>query len=394
MYLTIQDFNNYKDQHGIPPLPPDTQELLCSLEKSLNVESIELAITQYQQLKASQYANTGHHHTKQRYIEPTTDAPGKWCKNEFVSTASISTNGNKSHNSFSRNTNQAVFAPTTTTTTSSSSSSSSQPNTKEKWVKYVDTIGEFKATKITTKEGIEKTINDIRINLNKITKKNYETQKDKIFELIESIIVDPAAAATTTDPTESVVDPRIHQQRVAHFIFDISSSNKFFSELYANLYKELIEHYHEVFIDTLNEFIANFKESIQTFVYCDPDADYDKYCAFVKESDRKKAITTFIIMLLNRGVVLPSVVIEITDFFQRMIQIYIDEENRANEINELGEILYILVSLGNEKLQWEDSTEWNFIIHNICEFTTLKVKEHKSISSRFIFKMKDLYDLL
>ena len=164
--------------------------------------------------------------------------------------------------------------------------------------------------------------------------------------------------------------------------------------MYANLYKDLIQRYREVFIDTLTEFIANFKESIQTFVYCDPDADYNKYCAFVKESDRKKATTTFIIMLLNRDVISSSVVVEITDFFQRMIQKYIDEENRINEVNELGEILYILVSLGNEKLQWEDSKEWNFIIHNICEFTTLKIKEHKSISSRFIFKMKDLYDLL
>lgn len=391
MYLTIQDFNNYKTEHGVIPLPLDTQELLVSLEKSLNVESIEFAISQYQQLKASQYANTGQHQ-KPRFND-TGNTQYKWSKvdsnttDSFTSstTSSINTN-HKTYNSFSKNAHRVSFASSATT----DSTNTLQENPEKKWVKYVETIGDFKPTKITNKEGIEKTINDIRINLNKITKKNYETQKDKIFELIESMIV----TGYVEEVSIEMVNPRVHQQQIAHFIFDISSSNKFFSELYANLYKDLIQRYREVFIDTLTEFIANFKESIQTFVYCDPDADYNKYCAFVKESDRKKATTTFIIMLLNRDVVSSSVVVEITDFFQKMIQKYIDEENRINEVNELGEILYILVSLGNEKLQWEDSKEWNFIIHNICEFTTLKIKEHKSISSRFIFKMKDLYDLL
>jgi hypothetical protein len=42
----------------------------------------------------------------------------------------------------------------------------------------------------------------------------------------------------------------------------------------------------------------------------------------------------------------------------------------------------------------EENERWNDIIHQICNFTTMKVKEHKSLSTRFIFKMKDLYDLL
>jgi len=388
MYLTIQDFNNYKTEYGVLPLSPDIEELLFSLEKSLNVENIELAITQYQQIKSSQYtsASTSYTHHKHRLTD-TNDTSVKWSKVDSKVTNNFSSLSVPSNNKVY--TNQFTSLKNTHTMESNSSHESD-----EKWVKYVETIGEFIPTKIMSKEGIEKTINDIRINLNKITKKNYEIQKNKIFELIESIIIDPLINNSIIEESSVMVNTRLHQQRIAHFIFDISSSNKFFSELYANLYKDLIDRYHEAFTDTLNEFIFNFKESIQTFAYCDPNVDYDKYCVFVKESDRKKSITTFIIMLLNHHVVSSSVIIEITNFFQRMIQIYIDQENKTNEINELGEILYILVSLGNEKLQWEDSKEWNLIIHNICEFTTLKIKEHKSVSSRFIFKMKDLYDLL
>ena len=44
-------------------------------------------------------------------------------------------------------------------------------------------------------------------------------------------------------------------------------------------------------------------------------------------------------MLLNSGVILPNVVIEITIFFQNMIKQYINEENRTNEIEELGELV-------------------------------------------------------
>jgi hypothetical protein len=42
----------------------------------------------------------------------------------------------------------------------------------------------FVPTKIETKEGIEKQINDFRILLNKISSKNYETQRDLIFNKI------------------------------------------------------------------------------------------------------------------------------------------------------------------------------------------------------------------
>jgi len=361
MFLSIQEFNNYKNENGILPLPLGVQELLNSLEKSLNVESIELAISQYQELKTSQntnkYRNISSPLSRQSIKSETT---GKWCKTDSISY------------------NHKNIYPTSSFGTS---------NNDDKWVKYVETIGEFKPTIINDKEGIEKTINEIRTNLNKITKKNFETQKNKIFMLIDSIKINNI----DDDPIKTTY---IYEDKIAHFIFDISSSNKFFCELYADLYKELIQKHKDIYLNILNEFIFTFKKSIESYSYCEPENNYDKYCAFVKESDRKKAVTTFIIMLLNRDIVSKEVVIEITEYFLTIIHKYIDEENRICEIEELGEILYILVSQGNEKLQWDNSEKWNSIIHNICKFTTLKVKQHKSLSSRFIFKMKDLYDLL
>ena len=52
-----------------------------------------------------------------------------------------------------------------------------------------ETAKPFKATKIDKKEGMDKLINDIRACLNKISNKNYETQRDIIFEQIDKIIL-------------------------------------------------------------------------------------------------------------------------------------------------------------------------------------------------------------
>jgi hypothetical protein len=415
MYLTIQDFENHIKLNGIPPLTKEIEDLLTSLEKSLDVESIELSILQYQQEKAhekavlktqsntngeNKYKNNYNNHYYQKNHDGKND--GKW-------------NKNGSHSSSSKPVFHARNGRTTQQPHQPQCSSLKETGAKadEKWVKYVETMGEFKPTKIESKEGIEKTINDIRINLNKMTKKNYEVQRNKILELINHILQEEEerkihvidSVREGIAGASSVGDDRIFLNgikknednplhKIAQFIFDISSSNKFFTEIYANLYEELIYTYTDIYTDILNTFIFNFKESIQTFSYCDPNTDYEKYCEFIKEGDRKKAITTFIIMLLNRGVISPSVVIDITDSFQRLIQQYIKEDGRTNEIEELGEILYILISLGNETIHSLNDERWDDIVHQICNFTTLKVKEHKSLSTRFIFKMKDLYDLL
>lgn len=377
MYLTINDFNNFISDNGIRPLSDEIQTLLISLEKSLDVESIELSISKYQQSRVQNSKNIG---------------DNKWNKNNNR-TDNKQTKPPEFYNSFDTNKKSGTGGESIIQKNTKYGSEPVLTNLEEKWVKHVETIGNFKITKLEIKEGIEKTINDIRINLNKLTKKNYQTQKEKIYELIENVIqLSNADISLDTEPTND--DIHTNLRRIAQFIFDISSSNKFFCELYANLYKDLIEKYSNVFINTLNTFILNYKESIQVFSFCDPNEDYEKYCAFVKEADKKKATTTFIIMLLNSGVILPNVVIEITHFFQNIIKQYINEENRTNEIEELGEIIYILISLGNDKIRDTNIQNWDDIIHNVCEFTRLKIKEHKSLSSRFIFKMKDLYDLL
>lgn len=348
MYITIQDFRHYISINKPKILSEEIISNLKSIENKLDVEVIEESISQYQKNKQT------HKNDKLYYQSDKSNHRG-----------SLEKRYTTYKNNYQQNVQMVI-------------------NKTE-----LENIKSFIPTTIDKKEGIDKTINDIRIYLNKITNKNYEIQKEKIFQLIEDILKLSEGEDNSSDDVKNE-----NLRKIARFIFEISSSNKFFCELYANLYNELINKYTDIFIHTLNDFVINFKESIQTFSYCDPDKDYDKYCLFVKESDKKKAITTFIIMLLNRDVISREQIIEITQFFTQIIQKYIDESNRINEVEELGEILYILISLGNQRISELHSDIWKEIITSVRFFTTLKIKEHKSISSRFIFKMNDVIDLI
>jgi hypothetical protein len=89
---------------------------------------------------------------------------------------------------------------------------------------------------------------------------NYEKQKDSIIEIIDSYVASGG----------SVVDIEI----LAKAVFDIASKNKFYSEIYANLYTELSTR-HSVFRDLMVDFVNGFSQNIGALQYIDPDIDYD-----------------------------------------------------------------------------------------------------------------------
>ena len=93
----------------------------------------------------------------------------------------------------------------------------------------------FKATVIEKKEGIEKSINDIRICLNKISNKNYDTQIETIMEYIEKIRKPSEDSSDEEDGADSVQDINI----ISSAIFDIASTNKFFSEIFESSFPQL-----------------------------------------------------------------------------------------------------------------------------------------------------------
>jgi hypothetical protein len=173
-------------------------------------------------------------------------------------------------------------------------------------------------------------------------------------------------------------------------IFDIASTNKFYSELYANLYKQLTEKY-PIFQSIIIDFIKEkYLENIHKIEYVDQNVDYDKYCQNNKENDKRKAMSVFIINLMKQELIQKQEVLNIILQLENLVLKYIDEENKLNEVEEITENIFLFLINGKEELKNIESFEPVF--QNIIKCSQYKVKEHPSISSRALFKYKDIVD--
>jgi len=244
---------------------------------------------------------------------------------------------------------------------------------EDQWEK----IKAFKSTQIEQKEGIEKLINDVRVCLNKISNKNYETQRDAIIQYIKEII--------ENKETDSEL------LKIKKSIFEIASTNKFYSELYALLYKDLINTF-ECFKENIEPFINEYIDSIQTINYVDPKVDYDKYCDYNKENDKRKAMSAFIVNLSKNDIVEKNIVINKIIYLEELVLNYCDTENKTNELEEITENLFILLTKSLSIMMNEPN--WEIVINNIKHLAQMKTKEHKSLSSRALFKFMDILDFI
>ena len=239
--------------------------------------------------------------------------------------------------------------------------------TEETW----EHIKPFKATVVI--ENKEGSMNEIRICLNKISTKNYETNKNLIIELMDSLVENP-----------------IELEKIANAIFDIASTNKFFSEIYADLYKCLIEKF-QIFRDVLNVFLYKFTDSMRNIKYVDQKDDYDAFCKYNKSNDFRKATSVFIVNLVKKDVLEKEFLLKIIIEVQNILLEYIDIENKTNEVDEITENIFLMVTESHSIMKTNEL--WNSqVIMTIQTLSKLKVKEKKSLSSRAMFKCMDIMD--
>lgn len=248
----------------------------------------------------------------------------------------------------------------------------------------------FKITKIERKEGVDKMINDIRICLNKISNKNYETQRDAILKYIADIVVkDDSSTSENEDGADTGAGAEDEIDKIANSIFDTASTNKFYSELYATLYKYLIEQY-PLFHKIIPNFVKKYMENMENIESFDPNLEYDKYCDNNKLNDKRKAMSAFIVNIMKNGIIGKDDVTDIILKLQNAVLGYIDVEGKTIIVDEITENLSILISMSVSELS--AVPVWENIMTNTVHCSKLKAKEHVSISSRCVFKYMDILD--
>ena len=248
----------------------------------------------------------------------------------------------------------------------------SQQITDEDW----ESIRAFQATEVTRTQGIETNINTIRSCLNRITTDNYSEMRDAILSEIATLI-------SSSANEESML-------KIGTSIFNTASSNQFYSQTYATLFKDLLEK-HDFFKPIFEESMKDYIKLFQRIEYIDPKKDYDKFCENNKSNDKRKAMSLFIVNLMKEGIVPANQVVELVIDLQRMLNDNLKLAGKTNELDEISENIYIIIKNGHTELTGMD--EWVNILNNITFISLLKIKSYPSITNKTIFKHVDILEL-
>jgi hypothetical protein len=236
----------------------------------------------------------------------------------------------------------------------------------------------FKPTNIKREtDGIEKQINELRMLLNKLTNKNYEEIHNKVSRLLKGII---ESSATEEDLI-----------KVGKYIFDIGSVNKFWSKLYAKLYKDLINIFpvmNNVYKKNLDNFMKLF-EDINTVE--ENNDDYELLCKINKENSKRKSISSFFVYLMKEKIIdiytLENIIKTLINKFRNLMN---DKKNKLI-IDEITENLFILINNSKSELE-EYKGDISFINDFIQFVINCDYKNIDGISSKTVFKFLDLND--
>ena len=234
----------------------------------------------------------------------------------------------------------------------------------------------FKTTVLEkNEEGIEKEIDSLRMLLNKITSQNYNDMRDNIIKLLTKII--------DSNPPEAEL------LKVGESIFDIGCLNKFWSKLYAQLYKDLIDIF-PIMSSIYKKNFESFLGLFDTIRFISAEEDYDKFCEVNKENQKRRAISSFFVHLMKNNVLKTEKVINLINILMEKFNSCISQEGMRNEVDEIGENMCILIKEANELLS--DHESFQTISDFVESVADMDHRKYNSLTSKIVFKFMDLCD--
>ena len=239
-----------------------------------------------------------------------------------------------------------------------------------------ETIRSFQTTEFQKKEGIDIHIYTIRKYLNMITVNTYTKLKQNIITEIEQVI-----SSKTPNDLNYLCDE----------IFTIVKSNILYSDIYAVLYKDLIEKF-DNFRDILVKNFSKLETSFYNIEYYDPESSYDKFCENNKKNEILRSTCSFYVNLMKEGIIEVTSISNIIINLFKILNTRILEKTKKNELDELAELIYIFVTNSYELIKKQDETVAKEIYDNILRITNKKIKDEPGITNKCIFKHMDILD--
>jgi len=182
--------------------------------------------------------------------------------------------------------------------------------------------------------------------------------------------------------------------KIGYAIFNMATSNKFNSNVYAKLSSELQSRYDfmtDIITFNINEFMKMFKD----MEFVSPDENYDKFCEMNIINEKRRSMSLFLVNLFKNKVITLDFVFENIKNVQNML---IDEDTMLNHtmvgiVDELAENLYILLT--NIPVHTLNTYNgWSTVYNNIVKIKSIDTKQYIGVSSKTKFKHMDILDKL
>lgn len=242
-----------------------------------------------------------------------------------------------------------------------------------------ETLRSFQKTEFVKKDGIEKEIDGIRLLINKLTEKTYDKIIEKLFAALDEITVNENYDAE-------------YINKIGYAIFNMATSNKFNSNVYARLSCELQAKYAfmtDIIVYNINEFMKLF----ENMEFVSPDENYDKFCEMNIVNEKRRSMSLFLTNLFKNNVITLDYVFDNINNIQSMI---VNEEtmknsNKIAQVEELSENLYILLT-NIPIATLKTYGKWNAVYDNIVRIKSVDLKQYSGISTKAKFKHMDILD--
>jgi hypothetical protein len=235
----------------------------------------------------------------------------------------------------------------------------------------------FKKTELVKSDTpVDKVIDDIRLELNKVTKTNFSSIKEKVISLLEK--------ALTVEHSEDDL------LKIGKSIFEIGSMNKFWTELYAKLYKDILGIFPVMKGISEMNFI-NFGKLFDNIRYVSPDENYDLFCEINNENDRRKGMSSFFVNLVGQNIISGESLGIIVENLVNTIKTLIVTDGNKEQVDEISENVFIIMDEGFDILK-ETWGEFDNINSYLKDITNMKKQNFPSLTNKTIFKFMDLKD--
>ena len=245
--------------------------------------------------------------------------------------------------------------------------------TKENEEPDWELLKQFKPTAKVERTDNEELIQIVKGALNKMTDKNYEEMRDLIFKKLGDL--------EGTDEYDVALD----------IIFNVASSNRFYSEVYARMYKVLMDKSSVIFKQRLQKEVDAYIERFSAIKIVNPNEDYEAFCEVNKENEQRKAMTEFFVNLMKMDVISLDEMVNIYYQLCDLVSMLVDDCEHKHTIVELSENIFILTEKGAETFTKADL--FQEMISKIKPITKMKVKEHPGLSNKSLFKFMDIIDI-